>query len=391
MFDQTTLTPPSQLLITQTDPKTGKSQPAFPLQTKAWTKMQLVVKNALMFPTDVASFTTTYGTFEDMAEVQKAISILKAIQTTAKQYGDPQTLISDLPTFQSATTPPDSIYGHAVWLTAQTIFAAEQIQSWLKQGLTDIGQESDPQQRLDDLTELLTGQGGITSYADALSQNIATFTQKVGAFYATLNQELTGPTNSLQVYMNRSTNIVTDAQTDVAADKQLIDQLSDSISEYNKEYIAFTVAACAAPLFAFIPIIGVAFAVADGVGFGVAAAEVKKKLDAAKTALENDKALEAQKAALVTQLTSFNKSCADVETDGKAFLNALGELQAGWSLFSGQITTNLSALTADDLKDWSAFMQRLGFENALSNWQLVETKAEAFYDTGFITFSGGST
>ena len=130
--------------------------------------MQDVVTKALAFPLSSADFQDLYGTFSDEGSVETAVSILGQINTTAAKYGDPQTLISSLPAFQQADTPPSSIYGHAVWLAAQTQTTAQQIGSLLQDGLTDIGQETDPNQRLQDLTELLTGQGGVNSYATTL-------------------------------------------------------------------------------------------------------------------------------------------------------------------------------------------------------------------------------
>ena len=120
---------------------------AFPLQTTAWLKMQDVVTKALAFPLSSANFEDLYGTFSDEGSLETAISILGQINTTAAKYGDPQTLISSLPDFAHSVTPPSSIYGHAVWLAAQTQLAAQQIGSLLNEGLADIGQEVRPDSR----------------------------------------------------------------------------------------------------------------------------------------------------------------------------------------------------------------------------------------------------
>ena len=196
--------PPPELLTQVTNPQTNQPDYAFPLQTNAWLKMQDVVTKALAFPLSSTNFQNLYGTFGDEGSVETAVSILGQISTTAAKYGDPQTLISSLPAFQQAGTPPSSIYGHAVWLAAQTQTTAQQIGSLLQEGLTDIGQETDPNQRLQDLTELLTGQGGINSYAttlqgyigqkDPVTGKLTGFLAAVADFYGELNPELTGPT-----------------------------------------------------------------------------------------------------------------------------------------------------------------------------------------------------
>ena len=119
--------PPSTLLIQVTDPNTKQPKYAFPLQTSAWVQMQDTIRIALSFPLTKEDFKNKYGTFDDEATVETALTILGAIQKTAQDYGDPTTLISELPTFQTADEPPASIYGHAVWLAAQTQLTAQQI------------------------------------------------------------------------------------------------------------------------------------------------------------------------------------------------------------------------------------------------------------------------
>jgi hypothetical protein len=389
--------PPAGLLTPVTNPNTNQPDYAFPLQTSAWLKMQGVVTTALAFPLSSATFQDLYGTFTDEGSVETALTILGQINTTAAQYGDPQTLISSLPAFQQSDTPPSSIYGHAVWLAAQTQTTAQQIGALLNQGLTDIGQETDPAQRLQDLTELLTGQGGVNSYATALQDYISHTDPKtnkdtgflgvVTDFYNELNPELTGQSNSLQWYLNQSSNVYTDAQNAVSSDQQQISQLNSQIKQLNDEYIGFTVAASVSPLLVFFPFFGILLAIADAATFGVLATQVKNQLGGLTSSLNSATEDEQKKAALVTALDGFNKTATDVEDDGQDFLTAIKTLLSGWEEFSSQITTRLNALTPDDLKNWGDFMQKLGFQTAIQGWQLIETKAEQFFQAGFVQFS----
>jgi hypothetical protein len=383
----TLIQPPSALLTPVTNPNTNQPDYAFPLQTSAWLKMQDVVSKGLNFPLSSTNFEAQYGTFTDEGSVETALTILGEINTTAAKYGDPQTLISDLTTFQQSNAAPTSIYGHAVWLAAQTQLAAQQIESLLNEGLTDIGQEPDPSTRVQELTELLTGQGGVTSYATTLQNNIQGFETAATNFYNELTPELTGPSNSLKWYLDQSKNVYTDAQDAVTADMAQIAQLNASIKQLNDEYIGFTVAASVSPVLIIFPILGIFLAIADAVTFGVLATKVKQQLDAARQTLESTTEEEQKKAALVTQLDGFNKAAADVETDGQDFLTAISGLISGWSEFSDQITLRLTSLTADDVKDWSAFLTKIGFQTALDGWTLVATKAEQFYQAGFVQFS----
>lgn len=379
--------PPSGLLTTVIDPNTQQPTYAFPLQTTAWLKMQTVVNTALAFPLSSDQFTSLYGTFTDEGIVEQAVTILGAIQQTATEYGDPATLISELAGFQQADTAPDSIYGNAVWLAARTQLAAQQIASLLQIGLTDIGQTSDPATRIQELTELLTGQGGITSLAAALQTDITNFQTKTGTFYQTLNQELTGQTNSLQWYLSQSSNVLSVAQADVSADETQVKTLTDNINELNKEYIGFTVAASVSPVFVLFPFFGLFIAIADATTFGVLAAKVKAQMDALNEQLKGVEADEQKKTALVTQLTGFNTASLDVETDGKAFLDTIGQLISGWAEFTSQINLRLTSLTPDDVANWSAFLDKIGFQSALAGWQLIAAKAESFFQTGFVAFS----
>jgi hypothetical protein len=383
----TLIQPPDGLLVTVTDPNTNEQGYAFPFQTGSWLKMQAVVKTALGFPLTQTDFTNMYGTFTDEGTVEQALTILGTINATAAKYGDPSTLISSLPTFQGADTAPSSIYGHAVWLAAQTQIAAQQIASLLNHGLTDIGQNPDPATRVSELTELLTGQGGINSYASTLKGYIQAFETPVTAFYNELNAELTGPTNSLSWYLGQSTNILSDAKAAEATDAATIDQLNSSIKELNDEYIGFTVAASVAPVLLLIPFAGPFLAVADATTFAVLASKVKDQLDKAQAALDAAKDDDKKKQALVAVLGQFNLSSGDVEKDGKDFLDTISTLISGWDEFENQINLRVGALTEQEVENWSAFMTKLGFETALTGWNLVATKAESFFQTGFVQFS----
>lgn len=378
--------PPAALLTTVTNPNTKQTDYAFPLQTDAWLKMQAVVKTAIAFPLSAADFTNLYGTFTDEGSVESAVAILGAIQKTAAEYGDPQTLISELPQFQKANQAPASIYGHAVWLAAQTQTAAQQIGSLLQEGITDIGTESDPNTRLNDLTELLTGQGGVNSYANALSGYIQNFEKVVTAFYQELNNELTGNTNSLKTYLNSANNVYKDAQGDVSADQTKISQLNSDIKQLNDEYIGFTVAGSVAPLIFLFPLFGPFLAIADAATFGELATKVSNELGGLRDELKGVSADEQKKTALVTQLQGFNLSAQDVEADGTAFLDTISKLSGGWTEFSNQITLRLQSLTVQDLQDWSAFMQKINFQSAVKGWGLISSKAETFFQTGLVQF-----
>jgi hypothetical protein len=378
--------PPAALLTAVTNPNTEQTDYAFPLQTDAWLKMQAVVKTAIAFPLSAADFTNLYGTFTDEGSVESAVAILGAIQKTAAEYGDPQTLISELPQFQKANQAPASIYGHAVWLAAQTQTAAQQIGSLLQEGLTDIGTESDPNTRLNDLTELLTGQGGVNSYANALSGYIQNFEKVVSAFYLELNNELTGNTNSLKTYLNSANNVYKDAQGDVSADQTKISQLNSDIKQLNDEYIGFTVAGSVAPLIFLFPLFGPFLAIADAATFGVLATKVSNELGGLRDELKGVSADEQKKTALVTQLQGFNLSAQDVEGDGTAFLDTISKLSGGWTEFSNQITLRLQSLTVQDLQDWGAFMQKINFQSAVKGWGLISSKAETFFQTGLVQF-----
>jgi hypothetical protein len=389
--DNPIIQPPAKLLTPVNNPQTGQPDYAFPLQTNAWIKMQAVVNTALAFPLTTDDFTNLYGSFTDEAAVTNAVAILGQIQQTASQYGDPQTLISQLAAFQQVNTPPASIYGNAVWLAAQTVTNAQQIVSLLQVGLTDIGTETDPNQRIQDLTELLTGQGGISSYANTLQGAITDFQTKTSTFYTTLNGELTGPTNSLKVYLNQDDNVYNDAQADVTADLNEIRTMNTTIDELNKEYIGFTVAASVSPVLVLIPFFGPFIAVADAITFAVLASKVKKQMDDLKSQLSGVEADEQKKAALVTQLHGFNLSVVDVSNDGAAFLDTIGTMAAGWGEFQSQISLRLSSLTVADVQDWSAFMDKINFQAAVAGWNLIASKAETFYQAGFVQFTNQSS
>jgi hypothetical protein len=379
--------PPAKLLIPVTDPTTNQPGYAFPLQTTAWLKMQDVVRIALSFPLTTDDFTNLYGTFTDEATVETAITVLGAIQKSAGDYGDPLTLISGLAAFQTANTAPDPIYGNAVWLAAQTITTAQTIATMLKEGLNDIATESDPKIRIQDLTELLTGQGGITSMSTTLQGQIGAFQTKTTTFYTVLNTELTGQTNSLEWYLNQSDNVYALAKQDAKNVQDAIDQLNSQIKQLNDEYIGFTVAASVSPVLLLVPFFGPFLAIADAATFGALAAKVKQQMDGLKQTLSGDEVELQKKSALVTQLGNFDDQAKTVDVDGKAFLNSISTLISGWGEFNTQVQARLTALTVADVQDWSAFMDKVGFQSALDGWNLIAQKAESFYQAGFVQFT----
>lgn len=378
---------PPPALSTQYNPADGGTTYAFPLQTNSWLAMQTVIQQALLFPNTTTAFTNLYGAFSDADTVVQAVQILDQIQQTATQYGDPTTLISDLSAFQSATTMPDTIYGAAVWLAAQTVWTANQIVNLLNAGLTDIGTISDPTERLADLTALLQGPGSVSSYASTLQGYITAFEGPVQTFYNTMNAQIAGSTNSLEWYLTQDGNVLSVAQGDVSADTSEINALNEQISTLNKEYIGFTVAACVSPVFLGIPFVGVFLTVADATTFGVMAAEVKKQLDALNEQLASTELDYQEKSQLVAQLQAFDSTSSTVETDGVAFLAAISGLIGGWSEFASQIADNVAALTMSDVDDWPAFLVQVGFQAAVTNWQAIATQAQVFYGAGFVTFA----
>ncbi|HKG26514.1 MAG TPA: hypothetical protein VKB09_12760, partial [Thermomicrobiales bacterium] len=294
---------------------------------------------------------------------------------------------SQIPEFEKADKAPDTIYANAVWLAQQTELTAQQIGSLLQEGLDEIGTESDPQTRIDDLKDLLTGQGGVTSLSTTLKNEIDAFQGKVSSFYTTLNTELNGDTNSLKWYLGQSSNVLVDAKQAVAADQTQIDKLTRNIKTLNDEYIGFTTAASVSPLFFLFPFFGIFLAIADAATFGVLATQTKTALDQARQDLSTAEDDDQKKAALVTQLSQFDDRSQDVETDGKDFLDAIGQLTSGWDAFEAQINLRLQSLTADDVADWGKFMDTTNFETAKDGWKLIETTAESFRDAGFAQFS----
>lgn len=233
---------------------------------------------------------------------------------------------------------------------------------------------------------LATSSAAITLSGATLGNDTG-FQGAVTDFYNELNLELTGQSNSLQWYLNQSDNVLTDAQTAVSSYQRQIDQLTDQIKKLNDEYIGFTVAASVSPLLMFFPFFGPFLAIADAATFGVLAKQVKGQLDGLQSQLNSATEEEKKKSALVAQLGSFNKVAGDVETDGQAFLNAISGMLSSLTDWSVQISTQLNALTPEDLENWSALIQRVGFEAALTGWQQIETAAEAFFTAGFMKFS----
>lgn len=384
---------PVSSLLSSTDAGTGQPTYAFPLQTRAWLQMQVIVQTALSFPLSEAEFTERYGEFKAEATVETAVKILGQLQQNAAAYGDPKTLISQLTAFQGADKPPESIYGHAVWLAGQTVIAAQQIRALLELGLNDIGNTTDPRERIRQLTELLTGEGGISTWAGNLRAYVVEFEKKTRAYYEKLHASLSGEKDSLQWYLGdgqsggQAANVLESAKGDVKSAADELERLAHEIDTLNKEYIGFTVGASLAPVFLIIPFLGIFLSIADATTLGVLASRVKERLDEARH--NRDVALEdqAKKAALVLTLEGFNKAVSNVKADGGAFLDAIGQLASGWSEFVSQIDLRLKALTPKEVESWSTFMDTIQFKAAIDGWNLIASRAESFYQAGFVKFT----
>jgi hypothetical protein len=244
-----------------------------------------------------------------------------------------------------------------------------------------------PQSKVDrNSFTLATSSTAITLSGATLDEDTG-FLGAVSDFYDELNPELTGQSNSLQWYLSQSSNVYSDAQNAVSSDQQQIDQLNDQIKKLNDEYIGFTAAASASPLLLLFPFFGIFLAIADAVTFAVLASQVKSQLSELQNQLSSATEEEQKKATLVTQLGGFNKVAGDVETDGQDFLDAIATLGVGWAEFSGQISTQLNALTPKDVENWDDFLLTLGFQAAIMGWNLIENKAEQFFQAGFVQFS----
>lgn len=380
------IAPPTGAVIAHIDPKTEQTNYAFPLQTKAWLALQTAVAQAMQLPFDQADFVDKYGTFADETIIESAMTVFDRINTTAKEYGDPTKLISEISNFQQSKNPPDAIYGHAVWLAFQTQTTAQQISALLQEGLNDIGQESDPKVRLKDLTELLTGQGGITDQANSLTGEITTFSTKLSSFYKTLNAELAGKTDSLKSYLDQEGNVLDAANAALVTEKGDLGKMLDLVKKYNDEYIGFTVAASVAPLLSVVPPLFFFFAVGDAAIFGPLAAKAKEALDNERKLVADEKDEIKHKKALVAQVTALNGAAEQVNTNGAEFLNTLSQMVGGWTEFTTQVGLRLKSLTEDDVKEWSKFLQKINFKAGLQGWNTIANKAEDFALKGMVTF-----
>ncbi len=166
-----------------------------------------------------------------------------------------------------------------------------------------------------------------------------------------------------------------------------IKELNKDIAELNKQYVAFVAAASGSPVFLLIPIYGVVIAVADATTFAVMAEKVRHRIDDLRRQGEQIAKDKIQKLALVHVLENFNASVEHVHDEGDIFLDAIGTMAAGWSAFQTQIETRLLALTPEKLEQWGQFIDELQFRAAKQGWELIEAKAESFFQTGFVTFS----
>jgi hypothetical protein len=188
---------PTEAMFTKT--ADGKETPQFVLFTSDWLNLQTHVTQSLQLPISQGEFITKYGSLGsdadserlDQKTVTDAIGAMKRLHDEALVFGDPRVIKNRLATdgaYLNGAEPPSEIYGHIIWLASQIQQTATMFDLSYAGLLQDLDPSKTPAQRMAALKEILTGNGGLVSEADAMKRKTERLVQILAAFDGRLNE-----------------------------------------------------------------------------------------------------------------------------------------------------------------------------------------------------------
>jgi hypothetical protein len=375
---------PAGLLADNPNPDAKK---LFCLFTQDWITMQTFIVQALQLPINVGDFKQKYGKFKDEDEIKNCVNAMKDIQNLSVQFGNPQTLITQLatnPAILQTDTAPKELYIHIVWFATklyQTAITFNQTFAQLMQMLTILPAD----QLLPTVTAILTGPGGLQTSAETMKTLANTLVQDMAKFL----DLLTPATTTMTVYTNSSSTFVEDVKKDIGQDAQDIQTFQDQADTAYKLWRDLTISAVTTSVGTLVLSGGFAWPVSAALatGLGVEAQKARNAYDdacAARNRAEEDKQ---KKMTLQNDLGAFNTQMVPATKAANAFLADLQKVEGVWTNIGTQLNFIATNFTPDSFKDLPAWRDAMRLDSATQDWKIIADTAAEYTANSLVTYT----
>lgn len=379
-----TLAPTPGLVIANAANPTAK--PLFCLFTQDWITMQTFIVQTLQLPVAVGDFQTKYGAFKDENEVTQCVAAMQSIQGLSTSFGDPLSLIRLLatdPTILQSKTAPPQLYVHIVWFATklyQTANTFTQTFSQFREVLASVT----PDERPALLKEILTGDGGLQSSAQAMVVLANDLVKSLADFQV----KLTPATRTMANYTASSSTFYQDVVTAVGADAAQVTAFQDAADAAFKLWRDLTISAVATSVGTLVLSGGLAWPVSVGLagGLGDAAKKARDAYNDACNARDTALADEQKKIALQNDLGAFNLQMGPVNDAVQRFSKALGEVAGVWLNISSQLDYIATTFTPGSLDNLPVVMEAMKLDLATKDWQIIATAASDYTANSLVSY-----
>ena len=382
-----TLVPAAGLV--RPDPQDPNAPPLFALFTDDWLTMQTFIAAALQLPITTGDFVTKYGEFQDEQDIENCLKAMADVKNLSAEFGDPLALlkaIADDPTVLQGDTAPQPIYTHIVWFADRLYQGATSYNQTLAQfeELLKPANCGSPSECADVLKEVLTGNGGLQSTAQAMLKSANDLTQALAAFAVKLKPS----TDVMSEYTDSASGFYADVQKAIEADTADITTYQNAADDAYKLWRDLTISAITTSVGTLVLSGGMAWPLSAALAGGLGDA-AKKARDAYNDAIAQRDAASAddqKKIDLKADLDGFNKQMAPVNEAVVNFQADLQKVTAAWSAISGNLDYIAKNFTPEQLGSLSWVMQSLDCEKATKDWQAIADAAKQYTQGSLVTY-----
>ena len=386
----------------------GKETSKFALFTSDWLNLQTHVTQSLQLPISQGDFVSKYGGLGasedsehlDQKTVDDAVQAMKRLHDEALAFGDPRIIKDRLATdgaYLTQIEPPSEIYGHIIWL-------ADKIQQTAALfGVTfgdlvryELGSGRTPAQRLVALKEVLLGEGGLVSEAEAMKKR----TQRLVQILAQFDGRLRDANDAFVRFAG--SDLIARVDKRIGALSVEIQKSQKASDDAYTAWIGYTAAAVASAVIGAIITIAIIVASAGtltlGAGVaGLATAGVTAGFSYAATQsrkLYNDMADEVRKSTedkrkktmLAADLRGLNTRINVVQPALGNFRNKLEDMIGVWNDASMKLAYIGNNITVDQLAELPAINQRNKISLGQNRWEAVAKATEDYTQKSLVEY-----
>jgi hypothetical protein len=391
----TTAVPSNSLTLKNPAPPPGVSNtPAnrFILFGNGWLDLQTFISQALQLPINIGDFTTKYGTFNDQKQVQSVLDAMIKVQNLSSTFGDPTTIRDKIihnGSYLSSATPPSELYGHIVWLANQIENTASSFSYTFGSLSSIIGPSAGtPEQRAQNLKDILVGRGGLVSMAADMQQKTATLSSALALF----DSKMAEANTQMLTYTGNQSQIIKDANTAIGTLTADRDELQKKADEAYAEWRAFTIAAVVASVSILVLSCGLLWPVAAAVGGGLGIkAGLERGIYNGLMDQVAQKGVEiGKKTLLLTDLNGLNTAITPIQGTMTQFMTDLQTIEGVWVDIGANLQFICTNYGVEQLSDLPWVTQALKIGDAQNKWQLISNTASQFTQNSLVTYATGT-